>query len=74
MTTINLDRLYEEKLADARQWLADGQIEDYKTRDQYGEVYIKADKDSGYDLYWSFDLAMKIHHPEESDYHWGMEP
>lgn len=65
--TIDLNRAYEERLADARRWLAAGEIFDYKTRDQYGEIYIKADPKSDYDLYWSFHLAMEIHNPTEAD-------
>ena len=72
--TENLNRRYEQELEIVRRWLAAGLIADYMTRDQYGEIYIKAEPADGWDLCWSFRQAMEIHHPEESDYYWGMEP
>ena len=64
--TKDLDFAYEQELQTVRQWLSAGLIEDYKTRDDIGAIWVKI-PDRDWDLYWDWKQYLTPHHPTEAD-------
>ena len=64
--TKDLDRVYEQEIDTVRRWLAVGEIEDYKTRDDIGAIWVKI-PGHDWDLYWDWREYLKPHHPTEAD-------
>lgn len=64
--TKDLDRAYELELETVRQWLAAGEIEDYKTREDIGAIWIKLPSND-WELYWDWTQYLEPRHPTEAD-------